>query len=93
MQSRSSAQGAALPSCDAGIEVSRLTTIVLKRGAMDYATQGMVFFLFGLFCAYWAQEAKRNAWLWFFLGLFFAPLTGIVLVYKNSEDRRAKAPG
>jgi formate hydrogenlyase subunit 3/multisubunit Na+/H+ antiporter MnhD subunit len=52
-----------------------------------YATEGTVFFLFGIFCAYWAQTTNRSAWLWFFLGLFFAPITGIFLVYKNSNDR------
>ncbi len=54
----------------------------------QYATDGMVFFLFGIFCAYWAQQTNRNAWLWFFLGLFFAPITGIVLLVKNAGDRR-----
>jgi hypothetical protein len=53
---------------------------------MNYASEGMVFYLFGLFCAYWAQSTRRNAWLWFFLGLFFAPITGLFLLYKNSQD-------
>lgn len=48
-----------------------------------YASTGLVFYLFGLFCAYWAQETERSAILWFFLGLFFAPLTGLALLYKN----------
>ena len=56
---------------------------------MNYASEGMVFYLFGLFCAYWAQSTKRNAWLWFFLGLFFAPITGLFLLYKNSQDSGA----
>ena len=46
---------------------------------------GIGFFLFGIFCAYWAQTTNRNAWLWFFMGFFFAPITGLVLLYKNSE--------
>ncbi|MCX7237256.1 hypothetical protein [Polynucleobacter sp.] len=45
---------------------------------------GIGFFLFGIFCAYWAQTTNRNAWLWFFMGFFFAPITGLVLLYKNS---------
>ena len=57
---------------------------------MNYASQGTVFYLFGIFCAYWAQSTKRNAWLWFFLGLFFAPITGLVLLYKNSQDRASQ---
>jgi hypothetical protein len=52
----------------------------------DYASTGLVFYLFALFCAYWAQQTDRNAWLWFFLGWFFAPITGIVLVIKNSDQ-------
>jgi len=52
-----------------------------------YATEGMVFFLFGIFCAYWAQNTGRSAWLWFFLGLLFAPISGLFLLSKNSKDR------
>lgn len=52
------------------------------------APYGTVAFLFGVFCALWAQNTGRNAWLWFFLGLFFSPITGIVLLSKNSTDRR-----
>lgn len=52
----------------------------------EYATTGMVFYLFGLFCAYWAQQTKRSPWLWFFVGWFFAPITGIILVVKNARD-------
>ena len=44
---------------------------------------GMGLFLFGSLCAYWAQTTNRNAWLWFFMGLFFAPITRLVLLYKN----------
>ena len=55
----------------------------------DYASTGLVFYLFGIFCAYWAQTTNRSAWLWFFTGWFFAPITGLVLLGKTSEDRRA----
>jgi len=57
----------------------------------NYASTGLVLFLFGIFCAYWAQETNRNAWLWFFLGLFFGPITGIFLLTKNSEDRMRRS--
>jgi ABC-type multidrug transport system permease subunit len=50
----------------------------------------MVFYLFALFCAYWAQTTGRNPWLWFIMGWLFAPVTGIVLLYKNDKDRQAK---
>jgi len=40
-------------------------------------------FLFGAFCALWAQNSKRNAWLWFFIGLFFHVFAVLVLLYKN----------
>ncbi len=51
------------------------------------ASVGFVMFLFGIFCAYWAQTTNRNTWLWFILGLFFAPMSGVVLLYKNAKDR------
>ena len=54
-----------------------------------FASSGMVLFLFAIFCAYWAQSTNRSAWLWFFVGFFFAPITGIVLLYKNANDKKA----
>lgn len=54
----------------------------------SYASTGLVFFLFGIFCAYWAQITNRSAWLWFFVGWFFAPVTGVVLLHKNGRDRQ-----
>ena len=57
----------------------------------NYATQGSVLFLFGIFCAYWAQQTHRNTWLWFFMGLLFGPITGVVLLVKNSNDRERQS--
>lgn len=51
------------------------------------AQAGAAAFLFGAFCALWAQNTGRNAWLWFFLGLFFSVITVLVLLYKNSRER------
>ena len=58
-----------------------------------YAPVGLVFFLFAIFCAYWAQTTRRNTWLWFFMGWLFAPITGLVLLYKNSRDRESGSSG
>ena len=55
----------------------------------QYAKIGFVTFLFGIFCAYWAQTTRRNPWAWFFFGLFLAPIAGVVLLYKNSKDGQA----
>lgn len=44
---------------------------------------GPLLFLFGAFCALWAQNSRRNAWLWFFVGLFFHVFAVLVLLYKN----------
>jgi len=49
---------------------------------------GVVLFVFGAFCALWAQNTGRNAWLWFFLGLLFSVISVLVLLYKNANDRR-----
>jgi Na+/melibiose symporter-like transporter len=45
-------------------------------------------FICGAFCALWAQQTGRNAWAWFFLGIFFSVITLIVLLHKNSEDKK-----
>jgi hypothetical protein len=49
---------------------------------------GAVFFLFGVFCALWAQNTRRNPWLWFFLGVFFNVITVLMLLAKNSADTK-----
>ena len=55
----------------------------------DSGGVGVALFLFGVFCALWAQNTGRNAWLWFFLGLFFHVITVLVLLHKNSRDLRS----
>jgi hypothetical protein len=56
----------------------------------NYASVALVHFLFGIFCAYWAQTTDRNPWLWFFLGFFFAPITGLILLNENSKKTSKK---
>jgi hypothetical protein len=63
------------------VEVPR--TIIQEQGP-----SGAVLFLFGAFCALWAQNTNRSSWLWFFLGLLFSVITVIFLLVKNSEDRQ-----
>ena len=58
----------------------------------EYAGTGLVFYLFAIFCAYWAQTTGRSAWVWFVMGWLFAPFTGLVLLSKNSADRKAEQP-
>lgn len=60
----------------------------LERQVDHLATTSLVLFLYGVFCALWAQRTDRSAWGWFFLGLFFGPITAIVLLAKNAEDRK-----
>jgi len=58
----------------------------LERQVDRLATTSLVLFLYGVFCALWAQRTDRRAWGWFFLGLFFGPITAIVLLAKNAND-------
>ena len=53
---------------------------------------GGIVFLYAVFCALWAQNTGRNAWLWFFLGLLFSVITVIVLLVKNADDRKRQRP-
>jgi hypothetical protein len=55
--------------------------------AQNYASTGLVAFLFAIFVAYWAQTSNRNAWLWFFFGFILPPFAGLVLLWKNANDR------
>lgn len=45
----------------------------------------LVPFAFATFCAYWAQETRRNPWSWFVFGLVLLPFAGITLLYKNAR--------
>src|SRR5258707_9328748 len=59
----------------------------LEQNFPIHADGGVAVFLFGAFCALWAQNTGRNPWLWFFLGLFFNVITVLVLLSKNSKDK------
>jgi hypothetical protein len=68
-------------------QVARLESRVdrLESRTRDRSAAGIAF-LFGAFCALWAQNTKRNPWAWFFLGAFFNVITVLVLLAKNGED-------
>jgi hypothetical protein len=63
--------------------VSQLESAVEHKAGI-----GGIVFLYGTFCALWAQNTGRSAWLWFFLGLLFSVITVIVLLVKNADDRK-----
>jgi hypothetical protein len=62
-------------------------TFSLKQKVDNYAPLGMVLFLFGGFCALWAQNSHRSAWIWFFAGALFSIITVIVLLIKNADEK------
>ncbi|VXB15815.1 conserved hypothetical protein [Luteimonas sp. 9C] len=45
---------------------------------------------FAFFAAYWAQQTRRNPWLWFFFGLFLMPIAGFALLLINAERARER---
>ena len=77
---------AALPNNDGMVERHKDSGFGVHIGGWDVNDDGGVLFLFGAFCALWAQNTRRNPWAWFFLGLFFSVVTVIVLLVKNSDD-------
>lgn len=64
---------------------SKVKTLEEKTSERTGASLAMM--LSGAFCALWAQNTGRNAWLWFFLGAVFNVIAVIVLLNKNSNDR------
>ena len=66
------------------LRVSKLESKVSN----DHEDVGFAVFICAAFLALWAQNTGRNAWLWFFLGLFFSVITVFVMLYKNSEDKK-----
>ena len=71
---------------DAGHPPSELHASALGHTVKVAGDNSGLGFLFGAFCALWAQNTRRNPWLWFFLGLFFSVIAVIVLLVKNSDD-------
>jgi hypothetical protein len=88
------ANASAQPASDPALQrldgrVEQLETRVnrLSNEVRDNVSAGGLAVLFGGFCALWAQNTGRNAWLWFFLGLIFSVFSVLVLLYKNSTER------
>ena len=61
------------------------TSSNLEKDTTRYAPMFMVLFLYGAFCANWAQNTRRNPWTWFFLGLFFSVFTLLALLAFDSK--------
>lgn len=66
---------------------SRLSRLEQRVASNEGA--GMAVLVCAAFCALWAQNTGRNAWLWFFLGLLLSVIMLFVLLYKNACDRRS----
>ena len=41
--------------------------------------------------ALWAQNTKRDPWVWFFAGVFFSVVAVLVVLVKNSDDQKSPA--
>ena len=78
------------PSPDSQRIASLESRVSSLESRIHHADEGAALWLFGAFCALWAQNTKRNPWLWFFLGLFFSVITVLVLLKKNSDDKIGK---
>jgi outer membrane murein-binding lipoprotein Lpp len=63
------------------------------QAVQDDSAVALVLMLCGAFCALWAQQTGRNAWLWFFAGLFLNFFTILVLLWKNGEAPAGQSAG
>jgi hypothetical protein len=88
---------ALLPACGFAQqqETSQITSLESRVSNLEHripyhADEGVALWLFGAFCALWAQNTGRNPWLWFFLGMFFNVITVLVLLQKNADDKKSK---
>src|SRR6476660_7721589 len=68
----------------------RVATLESRSHSTEVA--GGAAFVAGAVCALWAQQTRRNAWLWFFMGFIFNVITLLVLLYKNSQDKQSRVP-
>jgi hypothetical protein len=84
------ARATAEESVDARIQALEKRIAHQESSVRDNSSDGATVFLYGVFCALWAQNTGRNAWLWFFLGVMFSVVTVLFLLAKNSEDRKKR---
>jgi hypothetical protein len=78
----------AAPQPDPNDRLDRLTSRVDQlESRVDKTTGGVLAFLFGAFCALWAQNTKRSPWAWFLLGALFNVFTVLVRLVKNAQDQ------
>jgi len=66
----------------------RISNLENRVASQDQEGAGVAVFVCAAFLALWAQNTGRNAWLWFFLGLFFSVIVILVMLYKNSNDKK-----
>lgn len=76
-------------------DTERITSLESRVSNLEHripfhTEDGYPLFIFGAFCALWAQNTGCNPWLWFFLGLLFSVITVLVLLSKNADDKKAK---
>lgn len=72
------------------VEHLKVENSVLENKVQDingkFMGSGFILFLFGAFCALWAQNTNRNPWAWFFLGVFFNVIAVLGVLKRNSDD-------
>ena len=64
------------PKSEVQIEKEQLALKEYRSADARYRSQiaaniSLWIFVFGVFCAIWAQNTRRNAWLWFLIGCVF----------------------
>jgi len=59
----------------------------LSNSENKYASTGLVLFLFGSFCAVWAQNTGRNSLGWFIGGAIFNFIAVLFLLKLNYDDK------
>ncbi|ADY55449.1 hypothetical protein Sgly_1124 [Syntrophobotulus glycolicus DSM 8271] len=50
------------------------------------ASNGCLMFLFGAFCALWAQNHRRNALVWFIAGAAFTVIAALAVLLLNHRE-------
>jgi len=71
--------------------IQRQSTVFEKRNWYVY-NAGFVMFLFGAFCALWAQNTRRSVGLWFLLGFVFTifAILAILRINRKIKGRRKR---
>ena len=72
----------------AQLAIMQLRSAEFQSRTWNVLNAAVLMFLFGAFCAIWAQNTDRNAWLWFGAGFLLTFVTVLYILWLNPKPKK-----